>query len=280
MKVITFLLTLLIGVSVLAQHSKPEASFSLTENGVCVNSFISAADQSSGDIISWKWYFEGGKPASSENRNPGNITYSEAGNYNVYLTVADKQGNTSIDSAVVSVGFITPALITIDPMQGFAPLGVQISTTAPANECTWYIENSTFTDMSALCHIFDEAGNFNVCLTTRNNFGCVDSACSSVIVWSQMSHDTSFLVVPNVFTPNNDLQNDLFRTASQNILDWDTKIYNRWGQQVYSSNVKDVEWDGSFKGKPCDDGIYIYTIKARGGDEKVYDITGTLTLFR
>jgi len=280
MRFVTFFVSLLMVVSSLAQQSKPVASFSLNENEVCVNSPVSVADHSTGHIVSWKWNFKGASQPSSENRNPENISYSSPGNYKIFLTVTDDQGYSSIDSAVVSVGFISPALITIEPMQGFAPLGVQISSTAPANECTWYVQGMTFTAMSALSHTFSEAGNYDVCLKTRSSFGCIDSSCVNVMVWSPMSHDTSFIVVPNVFTPNNDLQNDIFSTVSQNILDWDTKIYNRWGQQVFSSNAKNVVWDGSYKGKPCEDGIYIYTIKARGSDGKSYDITGTLTLFR
>jgi len=280
MRVVTFLISLLMVFSVLAQHSKPVASIALSESGVCVNSSISVSDHSTGDIVSWKWNFEGGSPALSENRNPGEVSYASAGNYKVFLTVTDEHGNSSIDSAVVSVGFFTQALITIEPMQGFAPLGVQISTTAPASECTWYVQDMKFTGMSALSHTFNDAGNYDVCLKTRNHLGCIDSSCVNVMVWSPLSNDTSFIVVPNVFTPNNDLQNDIFKTASQNILDWDTKIYNRWGQPVFASNAKNVEWDGTYKGKPCDDGMYIYTIKARGSDGKEYDITGTLTLFR
>jgi hypothetical protein len=49
---------------------------------------------------------------------------------------------------------------------------------------------------------------------------------------------------------------------------------------VYNSAAPDIMWDGMWNGRPCDDGVYVYTIKAIGGDGKIYDISGTLTLFR
>ncbi|HPE99549.1 MAG TPA: gliding motility-associated C-terminal domain-containing protein [Bacteroidales bacterium] len=190
-----------------------------------------------------------------------------------YGVVSDKSLKKNVDS-------IIPAHIIIDPAQGVAPLAVQISTPAPALSCTWIIEGMTFTDISAFSHVFQHAGSYDVCLFTLNHGGFKDSACSVVQVWAGSQQDSSFLVVPNVFTPNNDLQNDFFRTTSLNIVEWDSRIYNRWGQLVYNSTAADVMWDGLNNGTPCDDGVYVFIIKAVGGDGKLYDISGTLTLFR
>ena len=83
-----------------------------------------------------------------------------------------------------------------------------------------------------------------------------------------------------MFTPNNDLLNDIFRSTSLNIAEWDSRIYNRWGHLVYHSVEPDIMWDGKWNGKPCEDGVYVYVIKAVGGDGKIFDLSGTLTLFR
>lgn len=280
MRIVLLLISLLMVVFLQAQSTKPVASFSVSGEEVCVNSCISVVDRSSGDISHWEWDFHGGTPAVSESKNPGMICYNTPGKYTISLSVTDNDGNTDVDSTIVSVVFFTPALISVDPMQGQAPLNVQISTTAPAGQCTWFIEGLTYSGMSGLSHIFQHEGNFDICLVTTSSLGCKDSACVDIHVWSQMLQDTSFLAVPNVFTPNNDLQNDIFRTTSSNIVEWDSRIYNRWGQQVFSSNAPDIMWDGMWNGKPCDDGVYIYIIKAIGSDGKTYDISGTLTLFR
>lgn len=263
-----------------AQNSKPVASFTLSDNVICANSFITVSDQSTGNIAYWNWSFQGGNPASSENKNPGNIIFSNPGIYKIILTVTFENGDVDTESQTINVGAVTPAVFNVGPTQGMAPLNVQLSTNVPAGQCKWYVGGMSFTDMSALSHIYQNAGTFDICLVTENQLGCKDSACIDVIVWEQTAQDSSFLIIPNVFTPNNDLQNDIFRTTSRNIVEWDSRIYNRWGQLVYNSSAPDVVWDGLYNGNACDVGVYVYIIKAVGGDGKLYDISGTLTLFR
>lgn len=51
--------------------------------------YVDFSDNSLGDIISWEWSFEGGQPAGSAKQDPKQITFAEAGNYDVSLTVDD-----------------------------------------------------------------------------------------------------------------------------------------------------------------------------------------------
>ncbi len=46
-----------------------------------------------GQIVSWNWEFEGGTPATSTDQNP-TVTYSQAGTYDVRLTVTNADGET------------------------------------------------------------------------------------------------------------------------------------------------------------------------------------------
>ncbi|MEE4258891.1 MAG: M14 family zinc carboxypeptidase [Bacteroidales bacterium] len=58
---------------------------------------VDFSDQSYGTGISeWKWLFEGGTPESSFEQNPQNILYSEAGDFDVSLTVYDNDGDSSV----------------------------------------------------------------------------------------------------------------------------------------------------------------------------------------
>ncbi len=74
------------------------------------------------------------------------------------------------------------------------------------------------------------------------------------------------ITVPNAFTPNGDGVNDT----------WDIKylstfpnctvaVFNRWGQNVYSSNGYGTPWDGSYKGTALPTGTYYYLINLRNG---------------
>lgn len=71
--------------------------------------------------------------------------------------------------------------------------------------------------------------------------------------------------LPNVFTPNNDGNNDLFRPINfekyaEFIDRIDIKIYNRWGKQVFESVKPEIDWDGTDINtkKKLPDGVYYY----------------------
>ncbi len=67
--------------------------------------------------------------------------------------------------------------------------------------------------------------------------------------------------LPNVFTPNGDGVNDFFRPFPYKyITEVDIKIYNRWGNLVFSSTHPDILWDGKNQDskQPCSDGVYYY----------------------
>lgn len=70
--------------------------------------------------------------------------------------------------------------------------------------------------------------------------------------------------LPNVFTPNGDGQNDVFRPFPYKyIQDIDMKIFNRWGTLVFQTTDKDINWTGQEQeeGKPLSEGVYYYTCK-------------------
>jgi gliding motility-associated-like protein len=100
-------------------------------------------------------------------------------------------------------------------------------------------------------------GNHLVTITDFN--GC--TATSSITIGiGGICNDVYF---PNSFTPNDDGRNDLFGPTGNvlGISNYFMNIYNRYGQQVFSSNNPLVKWDGSFKGKKLDTGTYIWQAK-------------------
>ncbi len=67
------------------------------------------------------------------------------------------------------------------------------------------------------------------------------------------------LFLPTAFSPNNDGLNDVFGILGQDLASLDFKIYNRWGELVFQSFRPDEGWDGKFKGKDAEVGVYIWT---------------------
>ncbi len=110
-----------------------------------------------------------------------------------------------------------------------------------------------------------------------DKYGCRDTAFVKVIVDSTQDE-----FIPTAFTPNGDGKNDIFRAVGTKFHKLvEMRVYNRWGQQVFYSNTREVGWDGTFEGQPADMGVYYYTIiVARPGFTENQLYKGEVTLIR
>lgn len=89
------------------------------------------------------------------------------------------------------------------------------------------------------------------------------------------------LFVPTAFTPNGDGKNDVFRVSNitfQRLQEF--KVFNRWGQEIFSTTDIKKGWDGSWNGQPQDMGVYQYIIKVSSPDGKIETYKGDVTLVR
>ena len=85
--------------------------------------------------------------------------------------------------------------------------------------------------------------------------------------------------VPNIITPNGDGTNDFFLIKTAGIKSYDLVIVNRWGNTVFQSSDPTVIWDGKSDGKPVDEGVYFYKLKASSAS-KEYNYQGNVTVVR
>ena len=96
----------------------------------------------------------------------------------------------------------------------------------------------------------------------------------------------TYIKTPDAFSPNGDGNNDHFTVFGQYISDYHIKIFNRWGEEVYSSdNVNELNdlsrgWDGTYKGKIQDVGTFVYVIEAKDLNGKSVLKKGNITLIR
>ena len=68
------------------------------------------------------------------------------------------------------------------------------------------------------------------------------------------------LIIPNVFTPNGDGENDIFKPNGTSFEPKSMKIFNRWGQLIFE-DYYGTGWDGRLpSGLKASDGTYLYRI--------------------
>ncbi|MBZ0099262.1 MAG: gliding motility-associated C-terminal domain-containing protein, partial [Taibaiella sp.] len=89
------------------------------------------------------------------------------------------------------------------------------------------------------------------------------------------------LYVPTAFSPNGDGKNDVFRITNlsfQRIMEF--RVFNRWGQEIFSTNDHRTGWDGTWEGVPQEMGVYNYLIRVAYPDGFVETYKGETTLIR
>ena len=87
------------------------------------------------------------------------------------------------------------------------------------------------------------------------------------------------LYVPNSFTPNKDVVNDVWFVKGTCINSFNCLIFNRWGERIMELVNINETWDGTFKGKNVPDGVYVYLIEAETNNGTIYR-NGHIIVFR
>lgn len=89
--------------------------------------------------------------------------------------------------------------------------------------------------------------------------------------------------IPNAFSPNQtgSGDNEVFQIyVGKDIQSINFRIFDRWGNLMFESKDKKFKWDGTFKGKMCNSGIYAYAVEVIYLDNKQETISGNITLIR
>ena len=68
--------------------------------------------------------------------------------------------------------------------------------------------------------------------------------------------------VPNAFSPNDDGLNDVFQLYSSGcpLEGFQLYVFDRWGAKVFYSENLEEGWDGTYKGKKANIGVYVYQV--------------------
>lgn len=144
----------------------------------------------------------------------------------------------------------------------------------------WTINGKdTLIDALSFDLLIDESKN--IILTAIDSNGCQGIDTLNIFFDNEQS-----IYYPNVFSPNGDNINDLWRVYSNdpNIKLSSLAIYDRWGEVVFLAEnclANDIKshWDGRLNGQDCYSGVYTFVLIYHQNDEDSL-ITGGITLVR
>jgi gliding motility-associated-like protein len=105
--------------------------------------------------------------------------------------------------------------------------------------------------------------------------GC--KAADTMEVIEDCLHD---IVVPNAFTPNDDLINDVFSATTVSVKNFEMRIFNRWGETIFLSTSIKQGWNGMFKNAKCETGIYWWVANYSMDGTEQKEKSGSVMLVR
>ncbi len=89
------------------------------------------------------------------------------------------------------------------------------------------------------------------------------------------------IYVPTGFTPNNDGKNDRLTPFPVGIKTMNYfRVFNRWGQMIFSTTRLHDGWDGKIQGAEQSTGTYVWIVEVITNENKVITKKGVVTLIR
>ncbi len=197
----------------------------------------------------YKW--SNGATTSSITVKPSSTT--------TYTCVVTKNG--CIDSTTTIVTVDAPALNACCD----TTITKGTSTTIKANSATNYFwsPNSSLSCDTCTSPVATPSVTTTYTVLTKDASGCTVERTVTIIVEIPCAD----FAVPNIFTPNNDGINDDFVINILNPSSYSINIFDRWGNEVYTSSDPTTYWNGKLLKTQylVPAGVYYYIIQARCG---------------
>ena len=253
---------------------------------ICGTTSVSFTNNSSGTGLNYNWYF--GDPTTTADTshftNPTYV-YPSTGNYSVTLVayVSNKPLCNDTVTTTVAISNSFKASFTFSPVPCSNNL-VEFKGSVESPPGTTPLWNWTFGDgdtshLQNPSHNFPAAGSFPITLITYipNSINCVDTLVAQTV----NINPNPDLFIPNTFTPNGDGHNDIFKVRGPLYDIFYFAVYDRWGELMYDTTDPTQGWDGIYKGKQADPGVFGYYIKAKcnEGSTEIFK-KGNVTLIR
>jgi len=206
----------------------------------------------------FSWNFGNGQ--SSNQPNP-TVVYG-AGTFQPVLTVISTGACVDTFNLPVVGGVqvypIPTAVLTANPNEQsiFNPYFIFTNSSTNYSNCMFNAGDGSpwQSCQNNYAYTYDTAGYFDATLVAINQFQCSDTARYRIYVRPEFTY-----YVPNAFTLNADGINEGFRGYGIGIAQYDFRIFNRWGQELFSSNDLTESWDGFYESKICPQGVYVYS---------------------
>ncbi|MDY4790481.1 MAG: gliding motility-associated C-terminal domain-containing protein [Bacteroidales bacterium] len=187
------------------------------------------------------------------------------------------------DTVLVYVSPLPEAQMTFNPsiIDDLDPTVIMSDITDGSVLRLWTVSDGATSSEEIFVHLFDisdTAQTFNINLYVENAAGCQDSISNIIRIAK-----THYLWAPSaVYVYDSDPNNTQFRVYVDNPVEFELKVFNRWGEMVFQTNNPEKAWDCTYKGSLVPQGAYVWMAKYSYADKrkKVFTDTGTVNIYK
>lgn len=227
-------------------------------------------------ISGYTWDF--GHGLTSTEGHPQTV-YPDSGYYDVMLTARTTNGCVDTLHVVDAINVFPTPIAGFDTEKDeyymYFPSVAFLDESYGSTEWFWDFDDGSQSLDQNPVHEYLQDGTYQVIQTVYNNYGCLDEFSQRVIIKPAIT-----FYIPNAFTPNSDGINESFAGQGEGIVEYQMDIYDRWGEHIFSSSDMDFKWDGSYKGKQVESGMYIYKFAIIDKENEYHEYTGEVFLMR
>lgn len=244
--------------------------------------------------VSYEWTFTNAlnpKIEFSSIRAEPLIVFTEPGPYNVNL-YAEGLGGTAekTEFSYIEVFEVPFAQFDVQPKEVFIPNQAIVCFNYSAGEglqFQWDFGDGNTSNERSPQHYYQFEGEYTITLIASNQ-QCSDTAISESPVTAIPSGGVR---APNAFTPNPDgsnggkidpesTNNDVFYPVVENATVYELQIFNKWGELLFVSTDQTIGWDGYYRGRLCQQDVYVWKVKATLVDRSEVLMVGDVSLLR
>lgn len=196
------------------------------------------------------------------------------------VTGTDINGCVNTDQITVTIVQFPIANVSADVTSGFPILTVNLDNNSTnASTYQWSFGDGFQLNASTTAgqqHGYVNPGEYIVVLTASNG-SCSDT--DTLLITVNPLPDP-IVVIPNIFTPNGDNNNDTFFITVSYVKSVKVTIVNRWGDKMSDYDGVQAYWDGTVNGNIASDGVYFFTYEIEGINGKILTGQGDIQLIR
>ncbi len=164
------------------------------------------------------------------------------------------------------------------PLSGKSPLLVNFSAPFGGENSEWVFGDGQSTEKGThVSHVYNEPGTYLVTVKSTDETGKTITELVKIEVLS----DLSITNIPNIFTPNGDGVNDVFKVNAGKDVAVEVSIFDKSGRFVHKYSGSENSWNGKINNvSDAGEGTYFYVIFATGKNGDKNTQKGTITLKR